>query len=253
MPDKKPKSLDNAPFRGRYKTARDAAGLNNSEVARRIQGRFGGKLSPQAAYAWEAGTNIPPPRRIEQIAQVLGVDPAWLAYGSGTMAPATAITSGPAGPIPSPPPDPDAEHLSVMLRPRRSRAEHDDAADIWRAAMREALPAALRGHTSPDVPSPWRPLDYLSPRLAVLTRPISALHIELHTLRGLIDLLAAGRLYTMAGHPRRLVLILTDRPGEAPPDISTRLAWLGETLGVSIQSAATAADAATIIAREEGI
>lgn len=49
--------------------AREAKGLNQSELAREIG------VSPQAVQKWEAGSSSPRPSKVAQIAQVLGIEP----------------------------------------------------------------------------------------------------------------------------------------------------------------------------------
>lgn len=60
----------------RIKRARERAGLNQSELGRRVG------VKPQAVQQWESGSNLPADReRYIQIAKVLEVTPYWLEYG----------------------------------------------------------------------------------------------------------------------------------------------------------------------------
>ncbi len=62
-------------FKDRMKAAREAAGLNQSEMARRLG------LSPQSVQKWESGETIPRGRRMQQVAEVTGVTIAYLMDG----------------------------------------------------------------------------------------------------------------------------------------------------------------------------
>jgi transcriptional regulator with XRE-family HTH domain len=57
----------------RIATARLAADLTQSELARRL------KVTPQSVQSWEAGNSTPRPQRVQDIAAALGCNDAWLA------------------------------------------------------------------------------------------------------------------------------------------------------------------------------
>lgn len=56
--------------------ARTAAGLTQSELARRLG------IKPQSVQAWESGVSAPRARRLTQVAEVLGVSQAFLFEGT---------------------------------------------------------------------------------------------------------------------------------------------------------------------------
>lgn len=56
--------------------ARERAGLNRSELSRLL------KVSPQSVQQWESDVTAPRTARLEEIARVLGVKPAWIVFGS---------------------------------------------------------------------------------------------------------------------------------------------------------------------------
>jgi transcriptional regulator with XRE-family HTH domain len=64
----------------RLVTAREAAGLSQSELARRVG------IAPQSVQAIEAG-ETKHTRFLVKIADILGVSPAWLQGGAGPMKP----------------------------------------------------------------------------------------------------------------------------------------------------------------------
>ena len=62
--------------------------LNSRAVEMTGEPLFVGSLREQTLKAWINGDSWPDAEVTEIIANVLGVDPAWLAFGSGTKAPA---------------------------------------------------------------------------------------------------------------------------------------------------------------------
>ncbi len=62
--------------------------LNSRAVQMTGEPLFVGSLRDQTLKAWINGDSRPDAEVTEIIANVLGVDPAWLAFGSGTTAPA---------------------------------------------------------------------------------------------------------------------------------------------------------------------
>ena len=56
----------------RIANAREAKGWNQSELARALG------VTPQSVQAWESGKNTPRPKRIQELAQALGVSGAFL-------------------------------------------------------------------------------------------------------------------------------------------------------------------------------
>lgn len=61
---------------GRIAEARTALGLNQSELALRIN------VTPQSVQHWEHGRTVPRGKRIEELAKVLNVTPEWITFGS---------------------------------------------------------------------------------------------------------------------------------------------------------------------------
>lgn len=61
----------------RIAAARKLAGLNQSEVARRLG------ITPQAVQGWESGKSAPRGERLLQLAKLLGVTPHYLMSGEG--------------------------------------------------------------------------------------------------------------------------------------------------------------------------
>lgn len=71
----------------RIAEAREALGINQSELARRLA------VTPQAVQSWEAGKAIPRPQRLVQIAEALGISASALLDGLSD----DAIESAPTG------------------------------------------------------------------------------------------------------------------------------------------------------------
>lgn len=70
--------MGNAPgFDTRLRTAMERAGINQSELARRLG------IRPQSVQGWVSGESEPRRHRIDQIARVLEVSPRWLRAGGG--------------------------------------------------------------------------------------------------------------------------------------------------------------------------
>lgn len=71
----------------RIRRARERAGLNQSELARRLG------IRPQSVQQWESELNQPKGhKRYEAIGKVLGVSPQWLEYGEDAKLPAIDVS-----------------------------------------------------------------------------------------------------------------------------------------------------------------
>lgn len=68
---------------GRITQAREAAGISKSELARKLG------VTPQSVYDWEQGNTAPRGKRLNELADALGVSVHWLAFGEES---ARAIT-----------------------------------------------------------------------------------------------------------------------------------------------------------------
>lgn len=75
---KQPKFAD---FANRFKLAREKANLNIYQIAVMLG------ITPTSVWQWEQGIALPRPHSIPRIAEILGVDPHWLATGEGDMEP----------------------------------------------------------------------------------------------------------------------------------------------------------------------
>lgn len=64
-------------FSSRFKSARQAAGVSISQIAKQLD------VSPQSVYGWETGA-MPKGDRLERLAEYLGVDLHWLAFGESS-------------------------------------------------------------------------------------------------------------------------------------------------------------------------
>jgi len=233
--------LDNKQFRTRLTLARETvAGLNMSELGRRLG------ISAQAVQAWEVGKNIPRPKRIEEIAQVLGVSAPWLAYGEGSM----LLGSVPTAPAPAS----ERDGLTrALVAPRTTTQDLRSVASAWEGALKDALPPTLRPYLDRQLPSPWPRIDYHSPHVAaevVLSSHSPALPDRLY--RHIIRLMIVERLAQVANQRLRLLLVLADLEGVGHPELSTRLSWEAQTLGIEIATVATAEQAAAAIQALEG-
>jgi len=70
-------TLAGVTIHNRIKEAREAKGLNQSEVARHM------KVFPQTVQQWESGKTAPRRGRLLALASFLGVTPEWLLFGKG--------------------------------------------------------------------------------------------------------------------------------------------------------------------------
>ena len=70
-------SDERATFGDRLTFAREAAGLSQDELARRLG------VEPERVTRWEADTDEPRANRLQMIAGMLGVSLAWLLTGTG--------------------------------------------------------------------------------------------------------------------------------------------------------------------------
>lgn len=123
-------------FPQRFTWAREASGLSQSEIARRIVPQ----IAPQSVQQWEAGVTVPRGPRLKELARVLQVRDRWLAFGElpvreGDM---PSLPGAPVGADPSP--------------------------DDWREAVRQRLPAHHRQYAG-AAPLPGYPLLYASPSM----------------------------------------------------------------------------------------
>jgi transcriptional regulator with XRE-family HTH domain len=66
-------------IKDRIKDARTKAGLNQSELARKIG------TSPQTVQQWEQGKTSPRANKLYELSSVLGVTPEWLQFGKESM------------------------------------------------------------------------------------------------------------------------------------------------------------------------
>lgn len=103
-------SNEAATFGDRVAWAREALGMTQSQLARRI----GVKL--KTLEGWEADTSEPRANRLQMLAGLLNVSIAWLLTGQGEGPDATAIEA---------PFDRDLEHLLAEIRALRTRALQD--------------------------------------------------------------------------------------------------------------------------------
>lgn len=60
---------------GRITQAREAADISKSELARKLG------VTPQSVYDWEQGNTAPRGKRLNDLADALGVSVHWLAFG----------------------------------------------------------------------------------------------------------------------------------------------------------------------------
>lgn len=67
---------------GRLRRAREVRGLTLVELSKRLEERFGKKFHPQALWRWE-NSRTPSTEMVEKLAEVLGVESAWLAFDQG--------------------------------------------------------------------------------------------------------------------------------------------------------------------------
>lgn len=65
-------------FKERLIACREAAGLTQSELARRLS------LTPQAVQKWEKGENVPRGKRMEKLASLLSTSVGYLLIGEGS-------------------------------------------------------------------------------------------------------------------------------------------------------------------------
>lgn len=68
---------------------REKKGWNQSELARALSSA-GQKVTPQSVQQWEKGETAPRPKKIAAMAQLFGVDAAWLQYGTSSNVEAPA-------------------------------------------------------------------------------------------------------------------------------------------------------------------
>jgi transcriptional regulator with XRE-family HTH domain len=94
---------------GRIRAAREAAGMNQSELARALTP----KVSPQTVQHWEKGGGVRPDR-LRQVAGVLGVSPEWLMFGKVPSPERHAETASESSP-PSQSARPDPAMLAAAL------------------------------------------------------------------------------------------------------------------------------------------
>jgi transcriptional regulator with XRE-family HTH domain len=94
---------------GRIRAAREAAGMNQSELARALTP----KVSPQTVQHWEKGGGIRQDR-LRQVATALRVTPEWLMFGE-TISRQDHTGSATESPTPSQPQRPDPAMLAAAL------------------------------------------------------------------------------------------------------------------------------------------
>lgn len=75
----------NESFSARFKQARESKGLSQTAVSDKLG------VTPQAVQQWEFGKTEPRGKRIEALAEVLGVSVTWLQFGSGPLEPPTSL------------------------------------------------------------------------------------------------------------------------------------------------------------------
>lgn len=229
--------IDDKNFRDRLTLAREHARLNMSELARRLS------LTPQAIHSWESGTNIPRRRRIEQVAQVLGVDARWLAFGEGTMITAKGL--------PSEKPTADIVQLlrpagqgHRLAPPAVPLREVREAAVAWDQALDAALPEEMLAYRHAHPGAPWPDLSYMGPDLAAEIILVSERVPEARLHRAMVQLIIAGKLSTMTGVARRLMIVVADGSGEGAPIVPPRASWEAQMMGIEIAIAISPEDAA---------
>jgi transcriptional regulator with XRE-family HTH domain len=234
----------NDPFRDRLSLAREAAGLNMSELARRLT-EADCPVTPQAVHAWETGINVPRRSKMTVLAKVLGVSARWLIMGEGTM-----------HDLPSTPPQRQPTELAGLLSVgERSHLQQETqrAQSAWLKRLAEALPPTHREYLSPAaLPPGGEPLDYLSPTVAAYVARVPGTHLTDNNIyASLIRLLVAGTLAAYSGQRRRMVLLVTDTEGISLPRVPSRLAWEAQTLGVDLAPVLTPEEAAAAILATE--
>jgi transcriptional regulator with XRE-family HTH domain len=104
----------------RLRIAREHAGLSQDELAARI------KLTQQGIAAIEKGISLKP-RKLAEIARVLGVDPAWIEYGEGKRPPWLSLTN--------------ESGQSHMVQERTPSAPADDLFERYKSATQETRAA----------------------------------------------------------------------------------------------------------------
>ncbi len=198
-------------FSERFTWAREAAGLSQSEVARRVVP----KIAPQSVQQWEGGVTVPRANRMRELARVLGVRERWLAFGE------LPVREGDADPAPG------------------GRVGADPTPDDWRSAVTARLPDRLRRYANRE-PLPGFPLMYASPstladvtsgdlvtaqaalwRLLTLARLLSATSPELQAILYLPSGAPLSQLQWEA-HPAGLRVQLAGDPGTVAAELTAR-------------------------------
>lgn len=112
-------------FAARLRWAREAKGMNMSELARALH------ITPQAVQQWEhEGGTMPRRARVEQLATLLGVRARWLIYNEPPMVEERRAAS------------------VTTLRPATVTGGQPGEHSAWVAAMVAALPEPLRGNVN---------------------------------------------------------------------------------------------------------
>jgi hypothetical protein len=195
-------------FPSRLAWAREAGGMSQSDLARRITPQS----KPQSVQQWEAGVTTPRRNRLKGLSRVLGVRERWLSFGELPVRDGDIVLPAPAmGAPPSP--------------------------GNWRAAVRDRLPDALRQFADRS-PLPGYPLLFASTstladiatadvtqsqaalwRLATLARLFGAANPRLRAVLYVPDGTPVAQLQWEA-HPAGLLVVQASNPAAVASDIA---------------------------------
>lgn len=202
-------------FHARLRSAREAAGMNQSELARAMEVR------PQSVQQWESTDperrTTPRGPRLIRLADILGVSERWLRLGQGEMRskPPANVREG------------SPNFLGYMLKnPAASKEAADrptrrrDERPWWQHEVRKVSPVELSGYWDKHMSIGDMELmyDYASPKLVadITVAPDTGPGSTLLITRGLFNLAAAVRMGERLMIERRYVLFVAwnDEPND---------------------------------------